>query len=111
MYFQVASKLAVKTGVDAFSQAVSMAGGNAVYFDVTLFNKTGSSLNVMLQQGNDLENWGEIGGTVAFASTPAVGQSATLVTQIASAYVRLKYVQGGSSDISIVGAGINVANL
>ena len=109
MYFQVASKLAVISGTDSFSQAVNMTGGNAIFFDLTVFNNTGATLSAVAQQGNDLENWADVGGTIT--KSDAAVWAATLVQSIAAAYVRLRYSLNGTSKVAIVGAGINVANL
>lgn len=108
MYTQVASKLAVVSGTDSFSQAVSMAGGNAVEVEATLYAKGTNALTITVQVSNDLENWADApSGPHLTMST--VGADQDQVPSISAAYVRLKYVQDGGT--SIVAAGINVANL
>ncbi len=104
MYFQVASKLVVASG-DRFSQAVSMAGGNAVLVDLTLYN--GGTCKVYVQEGNDLQNWLDVDTTPA---TLAIAEYETLKKgTIAAQYVRLRYEP--TTGTCVLAAGINVANL
>lgn len=112
MYYQVASKLALTagTGSEGYSQAVSMAGGNAVQVEFTVFNLGGATnITVHVEESNDLENW-ELNTSANSGAITAVQFKTFKVSDIASQYVRLKYVGTGTGNI-IVGAGVNVANL
>lgn len=111
MYTEVASKLALATGAGtfAYSQAVSMNGGNAVQMNCTLYNLSASgTLKAFLQEGNDLENWSDVAGSLVLTGA---GYGTLKATAIASAYVRVKYESSGSSNFAIVAAGLNVAQL
>lgn len=108
MYTQVASRLSIQSGSDpSYSQAVSMAGGNAVYVDITTFSISASTLTVEVEVSNDLENWVKTGASVDFTSA---GYDTVAATAISSAYVRLSYSFESTSK-AIVAAGVNVANL
>ncbi len=111
MYFQVASKLAVTNAALQYSQAVGMAGGNAVYVETVAFKlPSPGTLRVLVQQGNDLENWESIDVAGSTLNLTAIGYGTLKVTGIASQYVRLSYECFGTGS-AIAGAGINVANL
>ncbi|HSR71539.1 MAG TPA: hypothetical protein VLL72_04080 [Kiloniellales bacterium] len=104
MYTQVSSKLAVAASGTEYSQAVSMAGGNAIAVEATIFSGT---MTVKYQESNDLQNW-----TAAADLSPAISGSAGAyygdATGIAAQYVRLQY---DASAAGVVAAGINVAKL
>lgn len=107
MYYNVASRLAVSTSAVQYSQAVSMAGANAILVDATAFSVSGTNVSISAEVGNDLENWSTLSGTLALTG-PSYG---TLkVGSVAGQYVRLKYEQTGGS-VSVVSAGINTAQL
>jgi hypothetical protein len=108
MYYDVASKLVVSGDqTRQYSQAVSMAGANAVLINATVLNITGGTLTLMAEEGNDLENWGTLSGQIAFTA----GTYNTLkITDIAGQYVRLKYVQSGAFS-TVLAAGVNTAQL
>ena len=111
MYFQVASKLVVtNSGGKQYSQAVDMAGGNAIYVEATAFNITSGSLRLTVQEGNDLENWSDVTVANSTLTFTAANYGTLKVTSIAAQYVRLVYEQA-TSGTGIVGAGVNVANL
>lgn len=109
MYTEVATKQVVVSGSgnDQFSQAVSMAGANAVFVEITCFAKGGGNVDVQLQVGNDLQNWENQGTAIACTSA---GYFSGQVTAIAAQYVRLRYTQS-TSGTGIVAAGINTASL
>ena len=109
MYTEVASKLAVVFGTKVYSQAVSMAGANAVKVEGTCFVIGGGNIAVQLQGSNDLQNWSDQGTAIAVS---AVGYFVDTVDldAIAYQYVRLEFDQA-SSLTGIVAAGINTANL
>ena len=104
MYNQVGSKCAVpSTGGDAYSQAVSMAGANAVEVECTIFNLGGAtSLSITVQQSNDLQNWSNVGSS----TTAVLGFTRLSQSSIAGQYVRLLYRVVGTGTI-IMAAGIN----
>jgi hypothetical protein len=107
MYYNVASRLAVSDASINFSQAVNMAGANAVLIDATVYGISGGTLTLTAQESNDLENWGTLSGQVAFTA----GTYNTLkITDVAGQYVRLKYVQNGAFN-TVLSAGINTAQL
>ena len=84
-----------------------MAGANAVYVNITVFNVSSiSGATVVLQQSNDMENWDDVGSST---SITAAGYLKFSVTAIAAQYVRLKFV--ATSGTAILAAGINTANL
>jgi hypothetical protein len=103
----VASKLVVTVETTQYSQAVSMAGGNAVFVEMTQFAES-AGCDVTVEQGNDLENWEPIAGGPHLQLSGADYKSKHL-TQIAAQYVRLMY--RSSSGTSILAGGVNVANL
>ena len=115
MYTQVASKLAVKdANVPFYSQAVSMAGANAIQAEVSMFSISATSgtpaLTVSAEASNDLQNWDPLG---AFDATlTLIGYATKKFTDIAHGYVRLRFVMtAGSDPRAIVAAGVNTANL
>ena len=110
MYTQLASKLAVDNGSEEYSQAVSMAGGNAVEVEATAF-ANGGTLEMWIQVANDLQNWEDINPSTADLSFTggAVGYDHARLESIAAQYVRIRYKQ--TTGTGIVAAGINVANL
>lgn len=121
MYTQVASKLVATQAADEFSQAAGMAGGNAVFAEVTAFTVslsggTSPKLVVVLEGSNDLQNWSllsDMGSAGEFVEMAAPGYGRLQVESIAAAYVRLKFTYSGSPSAatSVAAAGINVANL
>jgi hypothetical protein len=112
VYTEVASKLAVVgANVPFYSQAVSMAGANAIQAEVTMFSISGTStptLTVSAEASNDLQNWDDLGD---FDALTLIGYGTKKFTDIAHGYVRLKFEMTGSSPRAIVGAGVNTANL
>ena len=70
MYYQVASKLVVTSASPSYTQAVSLAGANAIYSTVqTIATNSGAGGTAQLQVGNDLENWSDVsGGTAGITS-------------------------------------------
>ena len=114
MYTEVASKLAVVgANVPFYSQAVSMAGANAIQAEVTMFSISGTStptLTVSAEASNDLQNWDDLGDFDA--GLTLIGYATKKFTGIAHGYVRLKFeLTFGTSPRAIVGAGVNTANL
>jgi hypothetical protein len=91
---------------------------NAVLFDVTVYNISGTSnCEIALQGSNDLQNWVAIetsGGTPIKVDADAVGYYANnatsgaevLATDVATAYVRLKYTMTSGTD-AVISAGMN----
>lgn len=108
MYYDVANRMAVSgNGTTMYSQAISMAGANAVMINSTVFSISGGTLTITAQESNDLDNWGTLSGQVAFEG----GTYNTLkITQIASQYVRLKFAQNGAFN-TVLSAGVNTAQL
>lgn len=107
MYFEVASKLYIGTNATAYSQAISMEGANSVQINYTAFSGVGT---ITLEEGNDLENWSTSFGTLTGTNTFGSAAYNTLkYTPIASRYVRLKYVAGGTAPV--LGVGVNTASL
>ena len=91
MYHELEDKL-VSTFAETpqSSSAVPMNGGNAVAFEVTVFDiAAASELIITLQESNDLENWDDVSGAMLVIT--AVGYSDKAILNIvASQYVRLK---------------------
>lgn len=110
MYSELASRLAVVSGTDGFSQAVSMDGANAVQIECTLFAKGAGNVTATLQGSNDLENWDSSGITNGVVTLAGVGYATAQGTAIAYRFVRLKYTQV-TSGTAILSAGINTAPL
>ena len=54
MYTQVAYALAVTSGTEAVSQAVSVAGANVVGIDMTIINQDSGNLDVVLEGAMNL---------------------------------------------------------
>lgn len=109
MYYQVASKLVV-TGAASYTQAVSLAGANAVYCTIqTIGTNTPTAGSAQLQIGNDLENWVDSGGTVNINS---VGGTTLSGTALAAQYARLKFAtQASGGGTLIIAADVNTASL
>lgn len=116
MYTQVAYALAVTSGTEAVSQAVSVAGANAVGIDMTVINIATGNVNADLEGSNDLANWQTVQADLFNSATgiTAVGYSSVQFPSVSSdvanarigfEYLRLRYSQ--SSGTSIVSAGIN----
>jgi hypothetical protein len=114
VYYEVATRLAVSTSGSSekfYSQAMDMTGANAVYVCTATFAISGGSLNVTLQEGNDLDNWFDIsvaGGTIAINQQ---GIGAMKVGSIAARYVRLKYTMFTASNRAVLSANVNTAQL
>lgn len=106
MYTQVASRLVTTGTSEYFSQAVSMAGGNAVQIESTNF--ASGTCDIFLQVSNDLENWADASGSASIGAA-ATSYDSAQVTAISAAYVRLRYKNKTAS--CVLAAGINVANL
>lgn len=107
MYYNVASRLAVSTSAVQYSQAVSMAGANAILVDATAFSVSGTNVSISAEEGNDLENWSTLSGTLALT---AASYGTLKVGSVSGQYVRLKYQQTGGT-VSAVSAGINTSQL
>ena len=114
MYYEVATRLSVTSpGASAsyFSQALELGGDNAVYVNASVFQISGGSLNVTLQEGNDLDNWADLttaGGTLGFTA----GTYGTLkVGSLSARYVRLKFTMFTASQRAVLSAGLNTARL
>lgn len=114
MYYDVATRLAVSTAGSSeryFSQAIELGEANAVYVSSVLFTLSGGSLNVTLQEGNDLDNWADVtvaGGTIAFTSD---GYGTMKLGGLAARYVRLKYTMFTATHRAVLSAGVNTARL
>lgn len=106
MYTQLASRLAVTNGTDAFSPAVSMDGNNAVQLEATIFALGGAtSLTIVIEGSNDLQNW----QTLTSNAGLVYGYSApSKTTGVGFSYARLKYSTVGAGTI-IVAAGVNLS--
>lgn len=68
----------------------------------------GTTLDIFVQESNDLQNWEDISGSADLSFSGAEYKRARLES-IAAQYVRLRYDATGAT--AIVAAGINVANL
>lgn len=106
MYTEVADRLVVTDAADGLTQAVGMAGGNAVLVDIVGI-RVDVEAEVTVEASNDLQNWTPIGGTLQITG---VSYHMEKVTGIAAAYVRLRF-SVPDSGACIFSAGINVANL
>ena len=119
MYTQVQSKVVVEFDDSVVSQAVAMAGGNAVAVEATVFhfNYTGGTspkLQVKVEGSNDLQNWSNLSTAAPeIAEFDGEGDGEAQVTGIAFGYVRLRLASTGSPTAgnAIAAAGINVASL
>jgi hypothetical protein len=119
MYTQVESRLVIASvsTAEAFSQAVSMQGGNAAFVDMTVFNQDADDIvTPTLQLSNDVENWEDndaAGGGAETVDITGVDYGAVKVAPIASQYVRLKFTRtiNTGNTKAVVAAGINVADL
>jgi FlaG/FlaF family flagellin (archaellin) len=115
-YFTLAQKLVVtSSGSPEYSQAVDMAGCNAVCLEATCYSGSGSHptnyLTLSLQQSNDGENWDPI--TTGFTAPYVDGigyKTATSTPSIAGRYVRVKYVTTGTGTW-ILAVGIRCCRL
>ena len=114
MYYEVATNLAISTAGSSdsfYSQAVDMTGANAVYVSAALFQISGGSVNVTLQEGNDLDNWSDVttaGGTIGMNA----GTYGTMkVSSLSAHYVRLKYTMFTAGKNAVLSAGVNTAQL
>ncbi|MBK9387360.1 MAG: hypothetical protein IPN34_21305 [Planctomycetes bacterium] len=111
MHHSVAERLVVASSGTQYSEAVSMEGANAVYYDLVVYNiGTLASVKSRIQESDDLDNWYEVADS-ADNTVFVAGYSAKRVTSITSAYVRLRFTGGSGSGNAILGAGINTASL
>lgn len=114
MYYEVATRLAVSTSGASdtfFSDALEMGSANAAYVTACVFQISGGSVNVTLQEGNDEDNWSDIttaGGTIGFSAT---GYGTMKVSSIAARYVRVKYTMFTAGKNATLSAGVNTAQL
>lgn len=112
MYYPVATRLALTTSGASesyFSQAVELGEANAVYVSAAVFSLSGGSVNVTLQEGNDLDNWLDVttaGGTIGFTGGT---YNAMKVSGLAGRYVRVKYTIFTASGRAVLSAGVNTA--
>lgn len=115
MYQILATKMSVGTSGEV-TQAVSMAGTNAVVVEMTVIS--GTVAQVALQGSNDLENWALLSnGNLVTSGTLASGGAYYLpgtssnfggpITGVATQYVRLKIT--ASSGTAVVAAGLNTS--
>lgn len=108
MYAVLSTRLAVTTGVNQFSAAVSMNGSNAARIGATLINLNGATNCAFSLQGSqDLANWEDITGTLTLTAASA---SSVSVTGISFAYIRIKYVGTGGTT-TIVAADLFTSQL
>lgn len=98
----------VVTSTASFSQAINMAGSNALSVQLTCLGGGGTgSLAVAVTGSNDLENWSNtnitvVGGTGISITNPtggSVGQGN--YTTIGYAYVRLAYTGPSTTVIAV----------
>jgi len=112
VYHRLCNKLALDTtGVAGnspeYGQLVAMNGGNAVQWEVVLFHLDRDGVIIQPQVSNDRENWADLGGAQTILR---VGYKLfTSVTDVAAAYVRLRYSMATSGK-AVLAAGINVSN-
>ena len=112
MYYALCSKLALDTAgtfgqSPAYSQPVAMNGGNAVQWEAVVFYIDRDGIVFQLQTSNDLENWTDKGSVQTMNSTGH--KLFTAETDVATAYVRLKYSVAESGK-AILAAGINISS-
>jgi hypothetical protein len=95
-YAQLATKLAVTNGTDAYLQPFSMAGSNAARFGVTVFT-IGAATGVAItpQGSNDGQNW----DPYTASGTLVVGYSNLQTLVISHAMVRLKVAVVGTGTV------------
>jgi len=109
MYSQLASRLALKTSTTLidYSQPVALEGANAARLDFVVFNINATSITARLEGSNDLQNWENLANAPTGRSTPGYYLE-TLETNVAFAYVRLKYTltAGGADKYCILDAGV-----
>lgn len=104
MYYQVATKMVVTSGTPAYTQPIEMTGANAALAEVVVFNNAGGT--AIFQEGNDLENWGDIAASSAALAATSYGTAKA--TAIASRYTRIKFT---AASTLIVSAGVNTSQL
>ncbi len=105
MYHQLATKLSVVNGADAYSEAVPMGGDNAVQLDATLFANTATSLTIVIQGGSDQQNWSDLTTNAGLG----LGYSAPAkTTGVGHGFIRLKYTVVGTGVI-VLAAGVNTS--
>ena len=110
MYTELSLKQVLRDeSLPEFSAPISMEGANAVYYEVTLFYLEATSVSVLVEESDDLENWSSPNDS---AKTFAGGYDAKRVTGIGSAYVRLRYdMTSSTGEVAVLGAGINTKRL
>lgn len=112
MYSTIASKLGLETSVVdvEFSQPIALGDANTAQADVMLYELSATSVGVVMQQGNDLENWDDIAGT-ASDSINAIEWKLLSEVRVHAAYVRLKYsISGtGNNETAVLAAGITTS--
>jgi len=91
-----------------YSEAVTLNEANAAQVEYTIFNLSGTSLQVTLQESNDGENWSDRSADTA---RTAMGYWTFQVSSLGCKYARLKYVVSGGSLKAVISAGINAAHL
>ncbi|MBK9387362.1 MAG: hypothetical protein IPN34_21315 [Planctomycetes bacterium] len=106
MYFEMARRLHLPSGAIEHSQAILLRG-NAIAIDAQVYFIDGSEpVLLQAQQGNDLENWEDIGSALSLDEIEA---RFARITDIAAKYVRLKYT--ASDSAAIIAAGIETSEL
>ena len=112
MYHTLAKKLALDTtgslgASTEYSQPVSLpTESNAVRWDATMFELTATNVAFQLQTSNDLENWADEGKAILMNT---IGHAIFATqTDLAAAYVRLKYAINGSG-VAVLAVGINTS--
>lgn len=120
MFTVLATRLALTTSMSEgtrleYSQPVNVEGANAVNFDFTVYNFSGTSITVTAQFGNDLENWTD-GPTPVVATAPGyygngAGVGGTFENAVGFQYARLEYkLLGGDGDFVILASGMTTSN-
>ena len=117
--YQVARGLYVTHAAAAYTQAMSMAGANAILGEATCFSYsvtggTSPMLRITVEESNDLENWSDLSESTDSKRIDftAVGYDTLKITGIAAQYVRLKLEFQGSpsAGAAVVACGVTTSD-
>lgn len=107
MYYELAKQVVVTDAAQQVSQAASLAGANAVQLSIEAVSFGVTTLQVIVDVGNDLQNW-SAAGTLTLDS---VGYKTGTVSDLAASYARLRYNVSSGTGTAILSGGFETKQL
>jgi hypothetical protein len=97
----LARRLVVSNTAIGYSPLIEMTAANAIFAEVVVLRSpAAAAIRCQAQQGNDGENWTDVGSNTALSMS---GITPITVTGIGARWVRLSFNSTGSAGQSVVG--------